>query len=214
MITVIGNLKGGAGKSTVAFNLAVWLAAHGKPVSAFDLDPQRTLTDVTEVRGEQGHSPLFILNSGGAELLDTISDIDDEVIVDIGTADMAALKAALGIADRVLIPVPPSQADIWSTQRFLALVGQSAVKKSPQICAFVNRADTHHSVRESDEAEEALTELGGITLLRQRLSQRTAFRRSFTEGLGVFEMVPWSKASREFKAFAVSLYPETQSEGE
>lgn len=214
MVTVIGNLKGGAGKSTVAFNLALWLAAHGKPVSAFDLDPQRTLTDVTEVRGEQGHSPLFILNSGGVELLETISNTAGEVIVDIGTADMEALKGALGVADRVLIPVPPSQADIWSTQRFLALLGQSAVIKSPQICAFVNRADTHHSVRESDEAEEALTELGGITLLRQRLSQRTAFRRSFTEGLGVFEMVPWSKASREFKAFAVTLYPETQVEGE
>lgn len=214
MITVIGNLKGGAGKSTVAFNLAIWLAAHGKPVSVFDLDPQRTLSDVTEVRGEQGHSPLFVLRSGGVELLDTIREISDEVLVDIGTADMDALRGALSIADRVLIPVPPSQADIWSTQRFLALLGQQAGKWSPEVCTFVNRADTHHSVRESDEAEEALTELDGITLLPQRLSQRTAFRRSFTEGLGVFEMVPWSKASREFKAFAIALYPETHNEGE
>lgn len=29
MITVVGNLKGGSGKSTVAFNLAIWLLHKG-----------------------------------------------------------------------------------------------------------------------------------------------------------------------------------------
>lgn len=208
MITVVANLKGGAGKSTVAFNLAVWLAMHDESVTVFDLDPQRTLTDVTEVRGEEGGLPSFDLYYGGVELVDTISKTGGEVIIDVGTADMVAVTGALGIADRVLVPVPPSQADIWSTQRFLTLLRHSVANNSPQVFVFVNRADTHHSVRESDEAEQALAELDGITLLKQRLCQRTAFRRSFTEGMGVFEMVPWSKASREFMHFAAELYPE------
>lgn len=214
MITVIGNLKGGSGKSTVAFNLAVWLAVHGERVSAFDLDPQRTLTDVTEVRSEEGFTPLFSLHYGGVELLNEIGEKAGEVIVDVGTADMEALKGALSLADRVLIPVPPSQADIWSTQRFLSLVRKNTVEKDPAVCVFVNRADTHHSVRESDEAEEALAELDGITLLRNRLCQRTAYRRSFSEGIGVFEVLPSSKASQEFMAFASALYPETKITGE
>ena len=46
MLTVVGNLKGGTGKSTVAFNLAVWLAHDKTGVMAFDLDPQCTLIDV------------------------------------------------------------------------------------------------------------------------------------------------------------------------
>ena len=63
MLTVVGNLKGGTGKSTVAFNLAVWLA-HGKAgVSAFDLDPQATLTDVVQVRLEDGFDPIFSVSS-------------------------------------------------------------------------------------------------------------------------------------------------------
>ena len=33
MITVIGNFKGGTGKSTVAFNLAIWLASQGRKVA-------------------------------------------------------------------------------------------------------------------------------------------------------------------------------------
>ena len=214
MITVIGNLKGGSGKSTVAFNLAVWLAVHGERVSAFDLDPQRTLTDVTEVRSEEGYTPLFSLHYGGAEILDDIRGKTGEVIIDVGTADMDALKGALSIADRVLVPVPPSQADIWSTQRFLTLIRKNAIDKQPDVCVFVNRADTHHSVRESDEAEEALTELEGVSLLHNRLCQRTAYRRSFSEGIGVFELESRSKAAQEFMAFASVLYPEITIAGE
>lgn len=214
MITVVGNLKGGSGKSTVAFNLAVWLALHGERVSAFDLDPQRTLTDVTEVRSEEGITPLFSLHYGGVDMLDEIAGRHGEVIVDVGTADMEAVKGALAIADRVLVPVPPSQADIWSTQRFLSLVRKNAQGKHPEVCVFVNRADTHRAIRESDEAEEALATLDEVSLLRTRLCQRTAYRRSFSEGLGVFELVPWSKASHEFKCFAAGLYPETNTAGE
>lgn len=213
MITVVGNLKGGSGKSTVAFNLAVWLAAHGERVSAFDLDPQRTLTDVAEVRSDEGYTPLFSLHYGGADLVGEMSSKSGEVLVDVGTADMDALKSALSVADRIIVPVPPSQADIWSTQRFLSLISRNTAERNPRICVFVNRADTHHSIRESDEAEEALGELEGVTLIKSRLHQRTAYRRSFSEGVGVFELMPWSKASKEFQAFAEILYPETRERG-
>ena len=50
MITVIGSLKGGSGKSTVTFNLAVWLAMAEVSVLVIDADPQATLSDVAEVR--------------------------------------------------------------------------------------------------------------------------------------------------------------------
>lgn len=209
MITVVGNLKGGAGKSTVAFNLAVWLARHGERVTTFDLDPQRTLTDVADVRADEGYTPLFSIQYGGEELVDDIKSKSGEVVVDVGTANMDAVKAVVAIADRILIPVPPSQADVWSTQRFLTLVNKlSSADNPPEIMVFVNRADTHQAIRESDEAELALSELDGVHLIRSRLCQRTAYRRSFSEGLGVFERQPSSKASKEFMAFAKLLYPD------
>ena len=67
--------------------------------------------------------------------------------------------------------------------------------------------------RESDEAEEALAQLDGIRLIRNRLFQRTAYRRSFSEGLGVFEQEPSSKAALEFMDFAAALYPDTHTQG-
>ncbi len=208
MITVVGNLKGGSGKSTVAFNLAVWLSGRAGQVDAFDLDPQRTLSDVAEVRADEGYTPRFSVHHVEHDLLERMRTRTGEVIVDVGSADMHSLRAAVSIADRVLVPVPPSQADIWSTQRFLGIVESAAGERMPEICVFVNRADTHHAVRESDEAEEALEMLTGVNLIRHRLHQRTAYRRSFSEGLGVFELEPGGKAATELMTFAALLYPD------
>lgn len=205
MITVIGSLKGGSGKSTVTFNLAVWLTMSGLPLRLFDLDPQATLTDVVDVRDEEGYDPGLKVEPASA--LDSLSS-DDHALIDIGTADMAALEKAVALADRIIMPVPPSQADIWSAQRFLRMVKKICPDEMPQVNAFINRADTHHAVRESDEAAAALITLPGLQFVKQRLSQRTAYRRSFSEGMGVFEMEARGKASREFTALAAALFPE------
>ena len=50
MITVVGNLKGGTGKSTVAFNLSIWVATNRNVYTVvYDLDPQATLTDALDI---------------------------------------------------------------------------------------------------------------------------------------------------------------------
>ncbi|MBT8127221.1 MAG: AAA family ATPase [Gammaproteobacteria bacterium] len=211
MLTVIGNLKGGTGKSTVAFNLAVWLA-HEKPgVRVFDLDPQETLIDTAEIREEDGYEPLIEVSNDIDELERLVNSNskkkEPQILADVSATNMADLKRAIYLAKRILIPVQPSQADIWSTQRFLKMVLSSIdKKKKPEILGFINRADTHIGVRETGEAEEALQLLPNIEALGTRLYQRTAYRRSFSEGLAVFEQDPMGKAAREMKKLAKLLY--------
>ena len=207
MITIIGNLKGGTGKSTVAFNLAIWLKIHQGSVTLFDLDPQKTLSDVVDIREEEGYEPdLEVFDDVAA--LKAWKNKKSEVVVDVGTSDFNAMKTAIKLADRIITPVPPSQADIWSTQRFIKLIREECggVKNMPPVYGFINRADTHRGVRETDEAEEALEYLKSIKRIDLRLYQRTAYRRSFSEGLAVFEMQPSSKASKEILALASILY--------
>ena len=210
MITVIGSLKGGSGKSTITFNLAVWLAYAHQDVLAIDADPQATLTDVVEVREEEGYEPAVPLGEKALLKEPEVLAAHDEVLVDVGTADLESLKQALRVADRILIPVPPSQADIWSTQRFLRLVHAVAGER-PEVMAFINRGDTHTAVRETDEAAAALVSLPGVDFIKARLAQRTAFRRSFSEGLAVFELDPRGKATQEWNALAAMLYPHVLS---
>jgi chromosome partitioning protein len=79
-------------------------------------------------------------------------------------------------------------------------------KKSPELLAFVNRADTNPAVRETNEAQEALKQLPGMKIVMARLGYRTVFRRSFSEGLAVFELEPNSKAAIEVNALATVLF--------
>jgi len=207
MITVVGNLKGGTGKSTVAFNLAVWLAHDKSGVKAFDLDPQCTLLDVNEVRIEDGYEPSFEVSTDLGELEAIAKDKKSKqpVIVDMSATNMFAMEKAISLADRVLIPIQPSQADVWSTQRFLKIVNNNIDKKKTEVLGFLNRADTHIGVRETDEAEQALQMMQGIKAMDIKLHQRTAYRRSFSEGLAVFELDPMGKASKEMKQLAILL---------
>jgi chromosome partitioning protein len=214
MITVIANLKGGSGKSTVAFNLAVWLERNGRKVIGYDLDPQCTFSDLGMLRREIGNKPDLQIHSVRAVLGEQLMAHGDcEVLVDVGAANMAAMKEAMSSADRILIPVPPSQADVWATQRFLHIVGPDMemikLNGRHRTMAFVNRADTNEAIRETQETEEALRMLPGIDeVMPQCLKMRTSFRRSLSEGMAVFEMWPHSKAAEEFRMFAAALYPE------
>ncbi len=202
MITVVGNFKGGTGKSTVAFNLAIWLATQGKKTAAVDLDPQGSLTDVMYVREEMEYTPLVSVYQ---ELSKKLGKSYDEIIVDVGTADLPAMEKAMGIADRVVIPVAPSQADVWSTQRFMDLVRKNCGENTI-VTGLINRADTHPKVTETEEAMEALTMISGLKMQKSYLYQRTAYRRAFSEGLAVFEMSPANKAAGEVWRLSRNLF--------
>ncbi len=209
MITVIANLKGGSGKSTVTFNLGLWLQMKGQPVVAYDLDPQQTLSDVAEVRREEGYTPPLQVNQPRETLMDDMQyhPQNTQVLVDVGASNMDAMRQALTVANRIIIPVPPSQPDVWATQRFLEIVNELSLATNPEMRVFVNRADTHRAVRESDETEEVLRQLPGVGLVEQRLYQRTVYRRSLSEGMSIFEISKRSKAVEEFNNFAAILYP-------
>ncbi|BBP44622.1 AAA family ATPase [Thiosulfativibrio zosterae] len=206
MITVVGNMKGGTGKSTLAFNLAIWLAHQHKALRLFDLDPQQTLTDVVEVRNEEQYQPQL----PKPHLLQDLADFThtgEHIIMDVSMSDQASLKLAIALANRIVIPVAPSQADIWSTQRFIKLIKETRTDL-PKMIAVINRADTHPFVAETKETEEALDYLPHIERLPTRLHNRTNYRRSFSEGLAVFEMDPNGKASHEFIKVAKQIFKE------
>ncbi|BAN68809.1 nucleotide-binding protein [endosymbiont of unidentified scaly snail isolate Monju] len=208
MITMIGSLKGGSGKSTVTFNLAIWLKLADSEVAVVDADPQATLSDVLMVRAEEDYHPTAPrLKADVLKSPEALGEYE-QVLIDVGTASMDNLKQAIAVADRILVPVPPSQADIWSTQRFLRFVAANAGDRDIEVLGFINRADTHHAIRESDEAAAALISLPGIRYLKPRLAQRTVYRRSFSEGLAVFEQQPRGKGAAEWNALAAALYPD------
>lgn len=204
MITVIGNLKGGSGKSTVAFNLAIWFATQNRPVKLVDLDPQKTLSDLVTVRTEEAFEPELHLLSADADFAQLRNEAG-EVLVDVGASNFDRMVEAIRQADQVMIPVVPGQADIWSTQRYLKIV-QAERRDECRVMLFLNRTDPLGGSKETREATVALNVmmnmLDGVTVLPARLGQRISFCRSLSEGLAVFELDPKSKAASEFMDLA------------
>jgi len=203
VITIIANLKGGSGKSTIAFNLALWLKEQGEDIMVFDLDPQGTLSDVASVREDEGLEALIVSNDS----TQICSHSNKQVLVDVGASNMHDMKQAISLADRIIIPVSPSQPDLWATQKFLKIIKDNSDDTNrKELLAFINRADTHRLVRESDETEAALNSLKRIKVLPHRICQRTLFRRTLSEGMSINEISPSSKSASEFNAFASAIY--------
>lgn len=201
MLTLVANFKGGTGKSTVVFNLAVWLLARERGVKVYDLDPQQTVADTAEIREDMGFEPL----------LDVATKLParprGDGLIDVGLSDTEAMRAAIRAAGKIVIPVSPSQADIWATQQFLEIIAEERKgKREIPVLGFVNRADPHPRSRENAETFAALRLLPGIKPLKPKLVQRLAFRRSFSEGLGAFELEPGGKAAAELDALARAIF--------
>ena len=123
-VIVVGNEKGGAGKSTIATHLIVALMHEGARVAALDLDGrQRTTGDFLANRARWSAAkearlplPLVLCATGQeaalARALESAPNSDaDVVVIDTPGADTALARAAHGLADLIVTPMNDSFVD-------------------------------------------------------------------------------------------------------
>lgn len=211
MILLVGNFKGGTGKSTISFNLAVWSAYNLRRALIIDTDPLHTIANLLNVRKAQGYEPvLYSLVAKESELskeVERVKDLFDDIIVDIAAGDIVGFQEALKAADKVLIPLLPGQADVWALNDVMKLI-RAAQKKRPElkVMAVINKADTNPRVLETKETGEILKQLEGVEPAPTRIGYRVIMRRSIIEGLGVEEWAPKSKAAKEVEILARAVF--------
>jgi chromosome partitioning protein len=168
------------GKTTLAVNLAIARALAGRDVLLVDADEQGSAADFTQLRTERvGAAGCAAMRLRGREVRSEIAKIKDkfgDVIIDVGGRDNEALRAALTIADKALIPVQPSSFDVWAFDRIAAIVNDAkAINPNLTAFAILNAADAQG--RDNDEALAAIGEAEGIKACPARSS---AARRSAT----------------------------------
>lgn len=202
MIVVVGGIKGGSGKTTVATNLAVIRAAEGRDVLLIDADDQETASDFTILRNErQTDAPRYtsIKLTGAAVRTETLrlGEKYEDIIIDTGGRDTTSQRAALTVADMLLVPFVPRSFDVWTLEKVGALVLEMrTANPSLRAHAFLNRTDPRG--QDNDDAAEVLRDTDALTFLDAPLGSRKAFGNAAAQGLAVTELKPQDpKASEE-----------------
>ena len=194
MIVVVGGIKGGSGKTTIATNLAVMRALDGSDVLLVDADDQETASDFTIFRNERaevGATYTSIKLTGQAVRTETLRLVDKytEIIIDTGGRDTTSQRAALTVADVLLVPFVPRSFDVWTLEKVGDLVGEMRTANSGlRVYVFINRADP--SGRDNDETAEALRDTDGLKFISTPIGARKAFGNAAAQGLAVGELRP------------------------
>jgi chromosome partitioning protein len=134
---LIANPKGGSGKTTLATNVAGWLAGKRQRVALQDADPQRSSTQWLARR-----PPLFpsIAGFAGDVGKKELKDVAPDWLVVDSPAGLhgEALRDAVKKADAMIVPVSPSAFDMAATARFLEQVADhKAVRERGLALALV-----------------------------------------------------------------------------
>lgn len=215
MLLVVGGIKGGSGKTTLATNLCQMRSAEGRKVLLVDADEQKSSYDWSQQRLDANlynakTNFVSVCLSGRsvfANLKKMREDYDD-IIVDTGGRDTTSQRAALSIADKFLVPFKPSSIDIWTLGAVKTII-QECVNPNLKHYFIINQADSKG--KDNQDAQEILNEYKNeyneAVCLPFCVGNRKSFRNAAAEGLGVFELIPKDeKACKEMKKLYDFMY--------
>jgi chromosome partitioning protein len=201
LVITIAQRKGGAGKTTLAAQLAVAWARRGARVAALDIDPQGSLAAWVELRrarlGPEAIGFDFAALPGwraGQWIEDRARDADLVVIDNPPHAETEA-QIAVRAAGLVLIPVQPSPLDLWATQATLKM----ARDERRRTIVVLNRVPPRSGLTDRIAADLAQS---GAPVAATRIGNRVAFVRAMASGLGVLEIADATPAATEIAALA------------
>jgi chromosome partitioning protein len=172
----IGNLKGGAGKTTTAVHIALGLAETGRTLLV-DADPEQPMAyEWSEVAEDWPADRCTVIPVASRDLARRVRPMLDDyehVVFDVGPKNPSLLRQAMSLSGYLVVPARPTTADLRELDKTLDLAAE--VDAVTPLAAAVLLVQVQSSSTADDEARTLLTDLGIPVLASQvRLLKRFA----------------------------------------
>lgn len=200
LVIAMAQIKGGAGKTTVAVNLAGELSSRGWSVTLFDTDPQQSAVNWAvpqqlkfDVRKQALNGRVAIWTRN---MLKAPSDI---VIIDMAAGGDPMLENVILISDVVIVPCGASSLDIAAATETVRRV-KDVFRIDPMLSLTMIMVPTRVdvAVEEGRQIGEELGRLGVV--VGPHMSHDMTYVRSFSSGQTINALSPNSRADLEMRA--------------
>ena len=200
MILTISHQKGGVGKSTIAWNIAVYFSKL-LPTTIIDLDTQQSLTQTNQIRESVGLEPLKIMQiSNAGELAQYIEKDSQErlTIIDSGGFDSAFNRVAIVGSDMLITPVSDKPFDLMGLQKYEEILKSLSAIQKETIKTNILFNNLNPAMKNFGDLIEFICSSEHFELMASVLRQRVDISNSIGVGKSVKEYRIFSKADREF----------------
>ena len=209
-IITLAHQKGGTGKSTLAWNLAVEMRKkykkYGYKKFVFvDLDNQESVTMTNRLRMQYEQEPLEIVrftDDERARLEDFINSIEDDtlVIIDSGGYDADLNRLAIIASDFIVTPVSSDYMEIFGLQKFKTILEELSNIKNETVVVNVVLNKIDPKLKDFNDIIDFINDIKNFRLLDTVLRFRSDYKHSIGYGFSVKELDKNSKASEEISS--------------
>jgi chromosome partitioning protein len=203
MIITLSHQKGGVGKSTIAWNLAVHFSKV-LPTTIIDLDIQQSLTQTNKIRESTGLEPLHIKEvKNSEELISHIQDDNDQIltIIDSGGFDSTYNRIAISGSDILITPVSDKPFDLMGLQKYEETLKTLSDIQGEIIKTNIVFNNLNPAMKNFGELIEFVCTSEHFDLMVSVLRQRVDIAHSIGVGKSIKEYRIFGKADKEFDEF-------------
>lgn len=185
VIALIGN-KGGAGKTTLAINLAMMLHQQAT-TSLFDADPQGSSLHWSAMVNSDVTPAVFDATEDIGNIVEQHRQQAQHIVIDCPPQLYSPqTQEALEHCDIAVIPVLPSPLDLWATVAVDEAITQARAA-NPKLAALLVINQLEPRTKLSRLMREALPELD-MPAAETGIRRRAIYRASVLEGKSVAQM--------------------------